>query len=136
MMKVEKVCPVVIREKNGWCEILAFRHPLAGLQIVKGTVEDGEDLQNAARRELTEESGIVSISSCKSKGISDQITENQNWHFYHCTVDENLKETWEFFANEDGGINFSFFWFNLNEPLSNDWHPTFQRALDYIKTNF
>ena len=135
-MKVEKVCPVVIREKNGLREILAFRHPSAGLQIVKGTIESGENSQVAALRELAEESGINLVSSCEFKGISDLITENQTWYFYHCIIDEDLKNAWDFFANDDGGINFSFFWFNLNEKPSNDWHPTFLRALDYIKTNF
>ena len=135
-MKVEKVCPVIFRENNGLRQILAFRHPLAGLQIVKGTIEEGENSHFAALRELAEESGITSVSNCEFKGDSDEITENQTWYFYNCTVDEDLKNAWDFFANEDGGINFSFFWFNINEPLSNDWHPTFHRALDYIKSNF
>ena len=135
-MKVEKVCPVIIRKNNGLRQILAFRHPLAGFQIVKGTIEDGENSHAAALRELAEESGITSVSKCEFKGISDEITENQTWYFYHCTVNEDLKNAWDFFANEDGGINFSFFWFYINEELSNNWHPTFHRALDYIKTNF
>ena len=135
-MEIKKVCPVIIREKNGLREILAFRHPSAGVQIVKGTIEKDEDSNMAAMRELAEESGITSVSSCEFKGSSDSITENQTWYFYNCIIDEDLKNAWDFFANEDGGINFSFFWFNINEELSNDWHPIFHKALDYIKTNF
>ena len=37
-----------------------FRHPLAGIQLVKGTVEPSENPADAARRELFEESGLVS----------------------------------------------------------------------------
>ncbi len=35
-----------------------FRHPLAGIQLVKGTVEPSENPADAARRELFEESGL------------------------------------------------------------------------------
>ncbi len=34
---IDKVCPVVLRKQNQ--EILLFQHPLAGIQLVKGTVE-------------------------------------------------------------------------------------------------
>ncbi|MEF1341314.1 DNA mismatch repair protein MutT, partial [Vibrio rotiferianus] len=39
---VDKVCPLVLRNQNS--EILLFKHPLAGIQLVKGTVEsfDGD----------------------------------------------------------------------------------------------
>ena len=37
-MAVDKACPVVLRHTTE-LEVLAFRHPLAGLQLVKGTVE-------------------------------------------------------------------------------------------------
>jgi len=35
-----------------------FRHPLAGIQLAKGTVEPSESPADAARRELFEESGL------------------------------------------------------------------------------
>jgi len=60
MTLIEKVVPVVFREINNNLEILVFRHPLAGIQIVKGTVEHQEQLEHAALRELYEESGIKS----------------------------------------------------------------------------
>lgn len=57
---VDKVCPVVLRQGNEGTEILVFRHPLAGVQLVKGTREAGESIAQAALRELAEESGITS----------------------------------------------------------------------------
>jgi 8-oxo-dGTP pyrophosphatase MutT (NUDIX family) len=48
-----KACPVVLRSL-GDGEILAFEHPLAGWQLVKGTVEAGELPRDAAIRELYE----------------------------------------------------------------------------------
>jgi hypothetical protein len=41
---MNKACPVVIRQNNGCLEILAFVHPSAGRQVVKGTIKPGEPL--------------------------------------------------------------------------------------------
>ena len=53
-----KACPVVLRRTADRIEILAFRHPLAGCQLVKGTIEVEETIQHAAERELHEETGV------------------------------------------------------------------------------
>ena len=58
IMNIQKVVPVVLRVQNAETQILVFHHPLAGIQIVKGTVELNEMLEEAALRELFEESGI------------------------------------------------------------------------------
>ena len=40
-----KVCPVVLRGTTAdGIDILAFRHPLAGAQLVKGTIEIAESV--------------------------------------------------------------------------------------------
>jgi 8-oxo-dGTP pyrophosphatase MutT (NUDIX family) len=52
-----KACAVVIRSPDA-IEVLAFEHPLAGFQLVKGTIEGGETPQQAAVRELREEAGF------------------------------------------------------------------------------
>lgn len=59
-MAADKACAVVLRDR-GVLEILAFEHPLAGLQLVKGSVEPGESSGAAAVRELMEEAAISSI---------------------------------------------------------------------------
>jgi 8-oxo-dGTP pyrophosphatase MutT (NUDIX family) len=53
-----KACPVVLRRNQDRFEILAFRHPIAGCQLVKGSIEPEEDVGQAALRELCEESGV------------------------------------------------------------------------------
>lgn len=53
----DKVCPIVLRQNKGRIDILLFQHPNAGIQLVKGTPEAGEDLLHASLRELWEESG-------------------------------------------------------------------------------
>lgn len=42
---IEKVVPIIIRDKNHQKEILIFKHPITGIQIVKGTVEKNEPLE-------------------------------------------------------------------------------------------
>ena len=135
-MSAEKVWPVIFRERNAQKEILAFRHPLAGLQLVKGTVEENEDLQAAALRELAEESGIFEVSAIAFKGTLEFAERAQLWHFFLCDAREELPDRWDFFTADDGGLNYAFFWFPLGEAPSGEWHPVFRQALEFIKTAF
>ena len=74
---MNKVCPVILRKNNNTLEILLFKHPTAGIQLVKGTIEKSEPVFQAAIRELYEESGIVvGEQHCYDWG-SHQIS-NQN----------------------------------------------------------
>jgi 8-oxo-dGTP pyrophosphatase MutT (NUDIX family) len=58
MNTADKVCPIVFRDVS-MRQILAFEHPRAGVQLVKGYIEPGETVRAAALRELAEESGIA-----------------------------------------------------------------------------
>ena len=51
---MNKVCPVILRKKNQILEVLLFKHPTAGIQLVKGTIEKSERIFQAAIRELYE----------------------------------------------------------------------------------
>ncbi len=63
MPGARKACPVVLRgAAAGRVDVLVFRHPLAGTQLVKGTIEAAEVIQRAAERELLEESGLVATA--------------------------------------------------------------------------
>ena len=129
-----KACPVVLRNTKHSKEILVFRHPLAGIQLVKGTVEKEESIPDAALRELKEESGIRAASIIRNLG-SWQATDNeQTWHFFICEVPK-LPNTWKHFTKDDGGHEFSFFWHPLKEPTSSEWHPIFVKALRFIKSH-
>lgn len=134
-MKIYKVCPFIIRQNDMRKEILVFRHPIGNdVQLVKGTVEENEDLETAALRELFEESGIGNLSNLEFVGTQEIETENQIWHFFRGYPQIELAESWTFFANDDGGLDFSFFWFDLTEKPSDEWHPVFQQALSFIKS--
>lgn len=130
--RINKTCPIVLRKVNSQIQILAFRHPLAGNQIVKGTVEAGESLIQAAARELKEESGITAIANTYL-GTWDAEYKNQIWGMHLMQVKGKLPESWTHTALDDGGHDFQFFWQDLNQTLDDQWHPVFVRAIDFIK---
>ncbi|WP_017445762.1 NUDIX hydrolase [Gayadomonas joobiniege] len=129
---MKKVCPVVLRSGNEGYEVLAFKHPIAGYQIVKGTIEENERAEIAGIRELMEESGIHG-EIANYLGAWDSGYQNQVWEFYVMSVTSHLPNEWEFYTEDDGGHNFSFFWQPLNEKLNDQWHPLFQGAIGFIK---
>src|SRR5262249_10344018 len=126
----QKACPVIVRSTTGRIEILAFRHPTAGYQLVKGTIEPAESIQRAAERELLEESGIVGRAADYLGAI--QVTEpEQEWHFVRCEVDQ-LPETWTQRTSDGGGLDFEFFWHPLGQEPDENWHSAFKKALAFI----
>ena len=128
---MNKACPVVVREQPNGKEILVFRHPLAGSQIVKGTIESGETLKSACERELFEESGIKATSK-RYLGEWASNYENQVWGFYLMQTTDKLSNDWVHFTEDDGGLEFSFFWHSLNSDMDDSFHPLFQGAISYI----
>ncbi|MCS6759693.1 MAG: NUDIX domain-containing protein [Candidatus Devosia euplotis] len=61
--------------------MLVFRHPLAGIQLVKGTRESGEALVSGVLRELAEEAGIGDGFSGAFACSNSTIAAGQLWHF-------------------------------------------------------
>ncbi|SOS14615.1 hypothetical protein PL963_00357 [Pseudomonas cerasi] len=87
-MMVDKACPVVLRSRQA-LEILAFEHPLAGLQLVKGSVEPGESTDVAAVRELVEEAGIQG-RVVRHLGTWRSHITGHTWAFHECHVAQDL----------------------------------------------
>ena len=127
---IEKACPVVLRQQGG-IEVLAFRHPLAGLQLVKGTIESREAPAAAALRELAEEAGITDARISGRYGATLLATD-EYWHFFRVSVPD-LPDSWTHHALDDGGHDFQFFWHPLGTPADDEWHPNFRAALAYIR---
>ena len=136
MTLIEKVVPVIFRDINQRTEILVFKHPIPGIQIVKGTVEKNEELEEAALRELYEESGISSARIHSYLGLHHPAEQGPNWHVFICHSTETLKERWTHLCNDDGGLEFNFFWHLLFESPTADWHPLFQELLEFIKSKY
>jgi chloramphenicol 3-O phosphotransferase len=127
-----KVVPVLLREKQGRQEVLVFRHPLAGLQIVKGTLEPDETPETGALRELAEESGVTGAHIIRSLGSSTSISPGEEWLFFLCGAGEQPAR-WIYPAPDDGGHIFSFLLQPLDAELGPDWHPMFHAALAHVR---
>lgn len=131
MLNVQKACPVVTRSTDQGLEVLAFSHPLAGFQFVKGTIEKGETPSDAAKRELFEESGLVCLEPLELLGSVPMGLDLTPWHFYvwHST---GLPDTWSHDTSDDQGHNFAFFWHPIDLPLDESWHLIFHEAFDFF----
>lgn len=127
----DRACPVLFRDSS-MRQILAFEHPSAGIQLVKGRIERGEDSRSAALRELEEESGIANISIAKDLGTWNSGHEGQVWSLQLCSYQPGLPETWTHLC-QDEGKTFKFFWHNMHTPAGEHWTPPYQRALAEIR---
>ncbi len=128
---VEKLCPYLLRGFGAEREILAFRHPFAGWQLVKGTREADEPVEAGALRELAEESGLVGQVALGPQWASRDIVPDQIWHFVPVKADD-VPENFDFFTLDDGGQLFSFFWWPLSAAPGPEWHEYFVRVLSEI----
>lgn len=131
MRKVEKACPLVIRTLAHDLEVLAFVHPLAGKQFVKGTIEAGEAPNRAAERELREESGLTTQWPLVYLGKREIGNDRLLWYFFKCSF-SGLPDTWEHKTDDDYGHTFTFFWHPVDLPLDRDWHPIFHEAFEFF----
>jgi 8-oxo-dGTP pyrophosphatase MutT (NUDIX family) len=127
----EKACPIVVRTRNHRTEVLAFVHPTAGKQFVKGTIETNEAPLVAAERELREESGVTPPSPMTFLGTQRIGAERQLWHFFLC-AHSGLPDAWEHRTEDDYGHTFAFFWHPLDALLDRDWHPIFHEAYSFF----
>ena len=129
---MNRACPVVLRNKNNQLELLAFKHPKGGSQLVKGNIKKGESLESACIRELEEESGIQA-QVVRQIGVWDSNFKNQIWGFCLMHYEGLQPDTWEFDTHDDGGHIFSFFWQPLNSQLNDSWNEVYTNAFQYIK---
>ena len=128
-----KVCPVVLRKSGYALEVLLFAHPLADVQLVKGTLElTDSSFESAALRELEEESGISKVTSTQYLGSWESGFQNQLWHFVLCDISENLPNNWSFYTQDDGGHEFTFFWHRLGKSPTFKCHEVFSHAIKQI----
>ena len=130
---IDKVCPVILRGPSQTSEILAFQHPSAGIQIVKGTLEPGERPEEGVVRELAEESGIEDAVVVESIGELDLDSVGHHWFVFLCESPRPLADSWSFSTLDAGGLNLEFFWYPLNQLPGASWHESFKLALAFIR---
>ncbi len=126
-----KVCPIVLRPSNDGYDILCFRHPTAGHQFVKGTIDPGEPPSDAATRELFEESGLSATVPMTPFGQKVMKTTGQGWQFY-IALFEGCSDGWAHETLDDHGHCFTFFWQPLEIALDETWHPVFHEAHEFV----
>lgn len=140
MLHVVKAVACVVQERA----LLCFRHPHAGNQIPKGTVETGEHLLAAARRELHEESGIDFGGQLEAIGVLERIvgggpnedgpTEKHLWHLFLMRTTD-LPANWTHVASGspvEDGLVFDFFWQALDAP-ANGFAEIFLRTIACVR---
>ena len=75
---IQKVTAFIVRERGGIKELLVFKHPTAGVQIPAGTVEDGENLETAVKREVYEETDLQFVEIEEYLGcIENELGDNE-----------------------------------------------------------
>lgn len=75
---IQKVTAFVTRDLGEGPELLLFKHPNAGIQIPAGTVNPGEAPEDAALREVAEESGLTAVKVVEYLGAREgKLPDNQ-----------------------------------------------------------
>ena len=128
----DKVCPVVFRDSS-LRQILAFEHPEAGVQLVKGGIEPGESVRDAALRELEEEAGIANTGIAEDLGTWNPDHHGHIWSLQLCTFTPTLPDRWVHHCADDGGHDLKFFWHDVSREPDDSWGPHYRRALETIR---
>lgn len=118
MQVVEKAYGYITREHEGHKQVLVFEQNTegSGVQIPKGTIEEGETPLEAIAREMYEETGLTDLV------VRDLIAQDYFEHysgalhkryFYHLTTHEK-RDSWQHDPTgmNESGLQFSFYWIN------------------------
>ena len=118
---IRKVIAYVTRKNQGIPQLLVFEHVDvdAGVQVPKGTVEPGEAVERAMRREVYEESGLTRLAALEFIGAITQTAfgDAEEWNFFAVVLDQVAPDTWIHRVEgkgEDEGIRFRYYWTPLN----------------------
>ncbi len=127
--------------------LLVFNHPYApeaGIQVPAGTMEEGEEPEEAVMREAFEETGLSGLQPRAFLGAYDHdVRERDQIHrrwFYHLACEERPPTRWrhrEMDPSEGGPepITFEFFWVKLPDcvpPLAAGHDTMLPKLLDLL----
>src|SRR5581483_243557 len=80
-----KVTAFIVRQRCTQGELLVFAHPTAGVQVPSGTVEEGETFEDAALREVYEETGLAHVHLVKTLTESSYSLRDNRYAFLQTT---------------------------------------------------
>jgi len=97
--------------------------PEVPLQIPGGTVEEGEPVADAARREFEEETGMIGRTGFRLLGDSyrpferDRKLHTLHRTYFHLSLEDDVPVTWDHFEDTPFGggppVLFRFFWIGV-----------------------
>ena len=115
------------RGRGGATELLVHVHqdvPEAGLQVLAGTIDPGEEPAVAAVREVFEEAGLAGARMC---GLVARYVYEAAWdgsrhdrHVYHLELAAAAPEAWEHVVSAgdaDQGLIFCYSWRRLADGI-------------------
>ncbi|WP_342529804.1 NUDIX domain-containing protein [Lysinibacillus sp. FSL R5-0849] len=122
MQVVEKAFGYITREHGEQIQVLVFEQNTvgAGIQVPKGTIEQGETPLEAVKREMLEETGLTTLVV---QGLIAQDYFNhpsgvlQKRYFYHLTTSDETMETWQHYPTglNEADLLFSFYWISAEQ---------------------
>jgi len=76
--RIHKVTAFITRETVNGRQLLLFKHPIAGIQLPAGTVDEGEWVETAVLREVAEETGLQQVRIIRKVGIiENELAANE-----------------------------------------------------------
>ena len=142
MRLIHKAVAAVVRKAGTGTELLTFRHPRAGVQLPKGTVEPDETAVEAVLRELEEESGLRLEGLPRPIGQWRRVLDGRFgerasgrvhlWHLFVLDAPAGLPESWSHAASgspEEDGLTFAFSWLPVDGRLAGKLDPVFGTAV-------
>lgn len=92
-----------------------FAHPLAGVQLPAGTLEQGEEPADGARREAYEETGLGELALVRHIAAVPAGTPGAGLrHFVHFTTDQPTPDEWWVVTPDGGGLCWRCHWLPLD----------------------
>ncbi|MGG4547593.1 NUDIX domain-containing protein [Rossellomorea marisflavi] len=117
MEPIKKAYGYITRNHDGRPQVLVFQHLIleAGVQIPKGTVQDGEDPEAAVVREMIEETGLTEWG--KPEFLADdrwRADDGSIHHRHFYRLDQgDAPDQWQHEPSgggEEEGLQFTLFW--------------------------
>lgn len=113
MSERRKVTALITRPGVDGPELLVFEHPLTGLQLPAGTVEEGESFAAAALREGWEETGALGLELVRELAVLHLRGEER--HVFHLRATIEMIDRWQVMTPDGGGLVWWCSWLPIDD---------------------